>query len=677
MKIPFKLPIYEIRFTRVPPAMDGWIESPAWHDAVWVDRFISVETERETHQPTSSAMLWDRRYLYAAFRCQDERLALLKSDAQSPDQVGNDDCVEIYLDPGIPDIEAFVIAVNPAGAIGLARRVIDNPGWGTLRFMPLNGTHAAARLTFHGWQFELAIPFEALDLPAPEAGDVWRGNLCRNDKLGFQWSYWALEKKPRYAYDSKPLYPHLRFSRQSVPVRRPTSRRAIAPNRPWPSCPRFDLRGMMYDTSRGAIVLTADYWEKMLPLLAAQGLNTVLMYFENHLTYPSHPEFAPPGSWTLKDLVRLQHAASKLGIDVIPSQTSLGHCPGILNHPKYTHLAEKGSGGYQLCVAHTETASLLENVFSELCQASLSPYVNINADESAYLGLCPRCRRTFPGWSRGRIFRHHILRLYDVLKSYGKRMMMWDDMLWTFPDATEDLPRDIILLDWHYALHRKYPSVDVWRAMGFDVVVCPGMYRVQNAFWFADYGAARGALGLINTLWESHSLPLGHYWPHLAATSWAAHSPAPPDDQIGAWYEQAAERFFGVERLGRALACTNQLSRRGHKPPWISSIDVVAARQVAEEARHASDAYEGHGPTRTIMKEFAYSARLMRLQTETSWQVENKCLNRPFRKWARTELESLTQEGTALWTTFTSCKSQKPFFFERHAAIKRLLSQAQ
>ncbi len=673
LKIPFHIPTYEIRFARMPPALDGWIQSPCWQDAMWIHRFISVETDRPTGKKTSAAMLWDRRNIYVAFICHEEQPALLKAEAQSSAQVWNDDCVEIYLNPGNPGIEAFVIAVNAAGTVGLAHRVIDDPGWGTFKFLPPDGARAAVKLTGQGWQLELAIPFGAFQLMPPEAGAVWRGNLCRNDKLGFQWTYWALGKKTSYVYNDGQLFPCLKFSRQPASERRKLSPNACSKSMRWPSRPRFDIRGIMYDTSRGAIVLSAGYWKRMLPVLASQGINTILMYFENHMRYNSHPEFSPAGSWTLNDLTSLQHAARKYGIDVIPSQTSLGHCPGILKHPKYAHLAEAGSNSYQFCVAHPDTASIFENIFSELCRASGSEYVNINADESGYLGLCPRCRRAFPGWSPGRIYRHHIMRLYEVIKAHGKRMMMWDDMLWVFPDATEGLPRDIILLDWHYTLHRRYPSVDVWRKMGFDVIVCPGMYMVENTFWFADYGAARGAIGIINTLWESHSLPFGYYWPHLAATSWAAHAPAPPADQIGSWYEQAAVRFFDTERLGRALACRSTLMRRGHRQPAISSMDVVAARQTAEEAEYAAAICKSRGPTRDLLKEFVYSARLLRLQTETSWRSENNCLNPSFRKWARDELQSLTQEGAQMWQARTSCASQKPCFFERHAEIRRIL----
>jgi len=677
LKIPFAIPTYEILFTRVPPDLDGWLESPCWKGATWIDRFISVETDRPTGKPTSAAMLWDRRRVYIAFRCAEGQSALLRCGAQSPEQVWNDDCVEIYLNPGLPGIETFAFAVNPAGRTGPARRVIDDPGWGTFKFLPEKNVQAAARITSEGWQLEVAIPFEIFGVKGPEPGEVWRGNLCRNDKLGFQWTYWALGKTPGYVYSDGQLFPYLKFSRRAAPCPLRGRQRSNSRLARWPGRPRFDIRGIMYDTSRGSIVLSPGYWKKMLPLLASQGCNTLLMYFENHMRYPSHPEFAPAGSWTLEDLSALQRAAGKYGIDVIPSQTSLGHCPGILNHPKYRHLAEEGSNGYQFCAAHPETGRVLEDIFSDLCRNSRSAFVNINADESGYLGLCPRCRREFPAWSPGKIYRRHIMRLHDVITSHGKRMMMWDDMLWTFPDALEGLPRDIILLDWHYTLHRRYPSVDVWRAMGFDVVVCPGMYMVENAFWFADYGAARGAMGLINTLWESHSLPFGHYWPHLAATSWATHAPAPADAEIGPWYEQAATMLFGsgAERLGRALAGRSRIVRRGHKPPAVSPMDAAAERQVAREAELLLAARRSSGPAGDVLDEFAYSSRLLRLQTETSWRAENRLLDPAFRKWAGRELECLTRKGAALWRARTSCVSQRTAFFERHDLIRRLLAK--
>ena len=667
----FQLPTYDILRADTPPALDGWLESPGWLGARWIDVFLSVETAEKTGKPTQVALLWDDRYLYIGFKCREPQLGYLHADATKPEEVWSNDSVEIYLKPPLEGIESVDTAVNAIGMACPAFRAIDDPGWGTYQFQTPGGVRAAIRYTGNGWQAEIALPFGEHRLPTPTAGDCWRGNLCRNDRLGFTWSYWALGQSPGYTYSDDKLFPYLRFS-AAVSAAPPPPRKV---ERNWKRSPRFALRGMMYDTSRGSLIYTPDYWIDKLPLLNDLDHNVLLMYFENHLRYPTHPEFAPDGSWTLADLRAVQDAAAARGIDVIPAQTSLGHCPGILTHPRYQHLAEEGSDSYQFCPAHPETTTVLTDIFNDLCAASRSPYVSINADESAYLGLCPRCREQFPGWSKGRIFRHHILKLYEVIRAHGKRMMMWDDMLWLYPDAVDDLPRDIILLDWHYSLHRRYPSVDVWRAAGFDVVVCPGMYWVQNAFWLADHGAAHGAMGVINTLWEDHSLPLGSRWQHLLATTWAARASTPRD--LDAWFAGAGARLFGSAgtRLGHALAAQDNVQRNGYRigSAIPSPIEQHAARQVVEEAEKLLAATAPASEARALLEEFLYARRLIVLQAEANLWQSGDARDAAARDRLLAQAATLRAEGLARWQRQCTVISQQPAFLERYTAIEQAL----
>ncbi|OPZ84734.1 MAG: Glycosyl hydrolase family 20, catalytic domain [bacterium ADurb.Bin429] len=669
LNLPYELPTYEIMRAQAPPALDGWLDSPCWHGARWVERFIAMETDEAIAKPTAAALTWDAECLYLGVKADEPRLAIMRADAEGGEGVAHDDGMVLHLNPGLPGVEYLVLAVNARGGVFLQQMIIDNPGWGTLYPLPAEVIRAGVQLTGTGWQAEVAIPFRALGVAAPDAGAEWHGNIGRDDKLDYDWSYWALNGDPKYTFGDWQLFPTLRFSPMPADLPTPVTTPPV-----WPETPRFALRGFMYDTSRGSQVFTTDYWINKLPFLRGLGFNAVIMYFENHLRFPSHPEFAPEGSWELGDLRRLQDAAAAYDIDIIPAQVSLGHAHGILASEAYRHLAEEGSdfmgAPYQLCPSHPGTKELLTDIFTELCKASRSPYISINADESAYLGLCPRCKETFAGMGKGDIFREHIKLLHEVITAHGKQVMMWDDMPWTYPKALDGFPRDIIMLDWHYSLHKRYPSVEVWRAMGFPVVACPGMYQAHNAFSLADEGARHGALGIINTLWEDHSLPLGSRWIHFLATSWAAHAPAP--DSIADWYADAAEHFFGPKgrRLGIALAAELLAGRTTYPGARLSPVlQRNAGQQVITEAE-ALLAGGLSGDPKVLLEEFLYARRLLLLQADAK-QAET-----PARKAdIAARAEALKAEGLARWREQCTVPSQLPAFLERYMAIEQALAK--
>lgn len=656
-------PVYEIRRCASRPHLDGWLSSPCWLGATWVDRFIAMDTWAPA-KPASVALLWDDTTLYAGFKLSEPLLGQIQAYGTN---VRDEALLELYTDPAGDGQEHVVFSLDILGNVAGDRWKVDNPGWGTRHPFTPEGVQAAARLTGSGWQLEVAIPFAALGA-TPAAGQAWRLNVCRIDKPGYQWSFWAPVDPVAHSYDLLPL---VLFSEQKAKAP------AVSAAKPgWPAQPRFQMRGFMYDTSRGGMIYTPGYWIERFPWFRERGLNTFLLYFENHLKFKSHGEFAPEGSWTLDELAAVQAAGAAQGIDVIPAQTSLGHCTGILSHPAYREMAEEGSDGYQFCASHPGSRRVMVDIFSELAAASSSPYISINADESAYLGLCPRCRKEFPGWSRGRIFKHHIMPIYEAIRAHGKRMMMWDDMLWQYPDALDGLPRDIILLDWHYSLHRRYPSIDRWRALGFDVVVCPGMYAVENAFWIGDHGAASGAMGLINTLWEDHSLPLGSRWQHVMATSWASQAKTPAN--IDDWFALAGETLFGPDgrRLGHSLAAQDSVARNGYRiaPSSPTRLEWQAACQTRDEARRLLEKHGASGVTGQMLEEFVYARRLMVLQSEAAWHQANKTLDGKTRAALKAEAEVLKREGLALWQRQCRVPSQQTAFLERYTALEKILA---
>ena len=39
-----KKPVYEISRVDIVPELDGWLQSPCWQTAKWVERFLAMDT---------------------------------------------------------------------------------------------------------------------------------------------------------------------------------------------------------------------------------------------------------------------------------------------------------------------------------------------------------------------------------------------------------------------------------------------------------------------------------------------------------------------------------------------------------------------------------------------------------------------------------------------------------
>ena len=114
--------------------------------------------------------------------------------------------------------------------------------------------------------------------------------------------------------------------------------------------------------------------------------------------------------------------------------------------------------------------------------------------------------------------KEHLIDITEDLKSYGRRPIMWADMLFNRADYDSSyeiygkeeykirpyLPRDIIMADWQYSKTEEFKtSVDL-AADGFDVVCCPWKNPL-NVVAAVDTVKNNSLFGVIGTTW--HTLP--------------------------------------------------------------------------------------------------------------------------------------------------------------------------
>lgn len=166
--------------------VDGRLDEPAWALAVTGSELALLGTRTPAPRATTFKFLYTADTLLVGIECQTligGRRVMAKPAAREHDgSVFGDESLELYLQPKTPG-SYFHFAANSAGVQyeGQGMDSSWNGGW--------TARTAESEL---GWQLEVSIPYKTLGLDAsPNPGDVWRLNVCRNDRTYQQYQAWS------------------------------------------------------------------------------------------------------------------------------------------------------------------------------------------------------------------------------------------------------------------------------------------------------------------------------------------------------------------------------------------------------------------------------------------------------------------------------------------------------
>jgi hypothetical protein len=299
--------------------------------------------------------------------------------------------------------------------------------------------------------------------------------------------------------------------------------------------PALHLRGILHDTARMQVP-TYDMARRIIDFCAYYKLNTYNPFIEHTFAWAGHEDiWQGSGAWTPQQYIDLCKYARPRHVLVIPQLEEMGHQTHILMKPAYKDLAE--TGGWSFAPAVEGTYTLLEDLMSQMCRAFLfHPFFGIGCDEVGDLGAGKSKALMEKLGGKAQLFAYHIKRINDILKKYGRRPMMWGDEMLNHPESMGMVPKDVIVLDWHYGASKEYPSVKQFRDAGYDVVVCPALSNwshiypdLPNAFPniqnLTAEGQKYGAMGAMTCAWGDVGEVLinrnWYGWAWAAACAWS------------------------------------------------------------------------------------------------------------------------------------------------------------
>jgi hypothetical protein len=199
-----------------------------------------------------------------------------------------------------------------------------------------------------------------------------------------------------------------------------------------------ELEGAYISTICGSpnLVFDKSLWDDLMPKMADNGVNMLVIDVGDGVKYASHPEIAVEGAWSIEQLKEELAKLRKLGIEPIPklnfSTTHdfwLGPYSRMVSTPKY----------YEVCA----------DLVSELIDIFGSPRLfHLGFDEETYghqkLQEYVVVRQYDLWW-------HDLMFLVENVEKKGARAWIWSDFIWNHKDEfLERMPKSVLQSNWYY-----------------------------------------------------------------------------------------------------------------------------------------------------------------------------------------------------------------------------------
>ncbi len=265
-------------------------------------------------------------------------------------------------------------------------------------------------------------------------------------------------------------------------------------------------------------------------VLRPMGFNVLILEVDYGFALKSRPELHCRGI-TKEQARRLSEVCRRSGIRLIPLFNCLGHqswaddtAPLLKRHPELDETpgiqpSNKGIYCREWCPSNPNVYPVVYPLLDELIDAFDADALHVGMDEVFLIGngTCPRCK----GKDVGELFAGVVNALHDhLVKEKGVEMLMWGDRLldagmfsygaWEASKtgshrAIQQIPKDIIICDWHYEPRKDYPSVRFFQQQGFRVL--PATWKKPDAavalVSCAREDATERMLGVLFTGWSA------------------------------------------------------------------------------------------------------------------------------------------------------------------------------
>lgn len=249
--------------------------------------------------------------------------------------------------------------------------------------------------------------------------------------------------------------------------------------------PALPVRGLFYDATRCRIP-TMEFMKSLADLCSFYKLNQLHLYIEHTYLFDGFSEvWRDDTPLTAQDILELDAYCRKLHIDLVPSVATLGHLYKVLRTRTYRHLSEIEDSDdvafsfYERMCHHTldvtqeGSMELVYQMLDEYASLFTSDLFNINGDEPFDLGR-GRGKKLADEIGSHQMYVDWLAKVCRHVQELGKRPMFWGDVILADPETINELPAEIICMNWDYDTAPRENHAKSLAATGVAQYLCPG-----------------------------------------------------------------------------------------------------------------------------------------------------------------------------------------------------------
>lgn len=282
-------------------------------------------------------------------------------------------------------------------------------------------------------------------------------------------------------------------------------------------------RGYYLDETRGR-VLTLDSLKKMADRLSRYKINEFQLYIEHTYMFQGFSEmWRDETPLTAEEIMELDRYCMERHIELVPSLSSFGHLYTLLSTKTYCDLCEMEDSEkaafsfwdrmrhHTVNVADDRTLPVIKRMLSEYMALFSSDKFNICADETFDLGK-GKAKPLADEKGVHRIYIDYVKKLCEFMVEQGKQPMFWGDVICGEPFLVQELPENVICLNWGYAPDQLEEPTRKMAETGVKQYLCPGvggwnqwMHLIESCYKniarMCTFAKKYQAIGILNTDW--------------------------------------------------------------------------------------------------------------------------------------------------------------------------------